>query len=743
MSRLPTIDGDDGTWGTVLNDYLSVSLNADGTTKDGIINVKTYGATGDGTTDDTAAINTALAAATAGSKIFFPVGTYIVVPDGTGNMLRIGAQSLELFGAGRDGSIIKVKASAGNYESVITNKSTGSVNVNISGFRMRDLTIDENSANNTISDVSSGGPLFTTSPRYALRCFNGFDGVIENCRFTNCDNVNTITINGGSTIVGRWAIRNSLFDNTGDGSAHDHSSIYFHGTGLVVRDCTFIGTGSAPTTAIETHGPNQIISGNQVTNFLNMMNITGVSSTNSKNLVVTNNTGSGLMVGIQIWAYDYGTLSGFAVDKLLIQGNQIELDYDKWYTIVGFRFGIALSTGSTGVCRDVKILNNQITYVSFAQTPVSNDNYAAGVLWLRTVAVTEGTQDSEIEISNNTIVGSLGPGILYMPNILTRRVRISKNLIVNPGMGAPTSTFRVGVMLDTSTLGAVALYDVEINENMVVDENGTHKVVCAIDSQAADAVTRGRMIDNTLRVADSTALPVIKNDTVNAFYCRQDMATYTANTGVFEAGSRVIETSTGNEYIQLTTPSGSSWSAFRPAGLMGKRFKAGFYYSAPEVRGAASLQVPTQNLAYFVPFYVSETATFDRIGIRISTNQASTNGRLAIYADDGHGAPGTLVLDAGTVDTATSATSVEATISQQLNPGLYWLACVTQGGTTQPTLYFTITPTVQVGAGSLANASTGVSAYSMSGVSGAYGTYSAAGAVAFAPVISMRVASVP
>ncbi len=31
MSRLPTPGSDSGTWGTILNDYLSVSLNPDGT----------------------------------------------------------------------------------------------------------------------------------------------------------------------------------------------------------------------------------------------------------------------------------------------------------------------------------------------------------------------------------------------------------------------------------------------------------------------------------------------------------------------------------------------------------------------------------------------------------------------------------------------------------------------------------------------------------------------------------------
>lgn len=33
MSRLPVVSGDSGAWGTVLNDFLGVSLNADGTLK--------------------------------------------------------------------------------------------------------------------------------------------------------------------------------------------------------------------------------------------------------------------------------------------------------------------------------------------------------------------------------------------------------------------------------------------------------------------------------------------------------------------------------------------------------------------------------------------------------------------------------------------------------------------------------------------------------------------------------------
>jgi hypothetical protein len=38
MARLPQLGGDENTWGSVLNDFLEVSLNTDGTVKDGAVN---------------------------------------------------------------------------------------------------------------------------------------------------------------------------------------------------------------------------------------------------------------------------------------------------------------------------------------------------------------------------------------------------------------------------------------------------------------------------------------------------------------------------------------------------------------------------------------------------------------------------------------------------------------------------------------------------------------------------------
>lgn len=90
--------------------------------------------------------------------------------------------------------------------------------------------------------------------------------------------------------------------------------------------------------------------------------------------------------------------------------------------------------------------------------------------------------------------------------------------------------------------------------------------------------------------------------------------------------------------------------------------------------GTATL---TADRLYAVPIYISETTTFDRIGINVTTGSGAFNARLGIY-NNSAGAPSTLVLDCGTVSVAAVA-AVAATISQSLTPGWYWLVLVTDG----------------------------------------------------------------
>jgi hypothetical protein len=100
---------------------------------------------------------------------------------------------------------------------------------------------------------------------------------------------------------------------------------------------------------------------------------------------------------------------------------------------------------------------------------------------------------------------------------------------------------------------------------------------------------------------------------------------------------------------------------------------SGRYHSSNLVGSTTTLSIAA-NYLYAWAFYVPTSTTFDRIGTYIST-AATGSARLGIYADNGAIYPGSLVLDAGTVDTGTTG-SKEITISVTLSPGLYWLALV-------------------------------------------------------------------
>jgi hypothetical protein len=101
----------------------------------GVFNVKAFGATGDGTTDDTAAIQDAITSAgvAGGGTVFLPRGTYSV----TGT-LTLDANNVVLAGEGDALTTIKVATGAPFFQNVIS--STGRTNIGV-----RDLKVDANS----------------------------------------------------------------------------------------------------------------------------------------------------------------------------------------------------------------------------------------------------------------------------------------------------------------------------------------------------------------------------------------------------------------------------------------------------------------------------------------------------------------------------------------------------------------------------------------------------------------------
>lgn len=96
-----------------------------------------------------------------------------------------------------------------------------------------------------------------------------------------------------------------------------------------------------------------------------------------------------------------------------------------------------------------------------------------------------------------------------------------------------------------------------------------------------------------------------------------------------------------------------------------------------QFRASSSTAAPGQNNAYYVYIPIAESCTLDRIGIEVTAGAASSTVRLGLYAAGADGKPGTLLVDAGTVDTSTTGVK-EATISQAVTAPGVWACAVRQ-----------------------------------------------------------------
>lgn len=132
--------------------------------------------------------------------------------------------------------------------------------------------------------------------------------------------------------------------------------------------------------------------------------------------------------------------------------------------------------------------------------------------------------------------------------------------------------------------------------------------------------------------------------------------------------------------VSDTVAAGNDARLSRPPSLL----VSGQYTSGSSV--STSNAGVTNNRLYYQPIYVPRTVTVDRIAVNHAATTAGAGSvmRLGIYTS-ANDLPASLLLDAGTVDLTTAAAFKTVTISQQLSPGVYWLAAVGQVASGSPT----------------------------------------------------------
>ena len=225
-----------------------------------VINVKAspYNATGDGTTDDTAAIQAAFDAAVVGgvgtpgyAQLYFPTGLYRI--------------TTSISGATPNGVHIKGDSVGGSIDGAV---ERGSLIKNTAGGRIFDFTISGETGAWEISDLG-----FVSSFSSAIRSKDSYYGYIHDCSFF-----------GGTTAI---TLDTTFYVRVVNNVAHDvdYGVLDTNSTGLIIAGNRIDAAASAVDIGPSSNGSTYVtIVGNQFGSFNY-----GVRARNSNYLTVTGN----------------------------------------------------------------------------------------------------------------------------------------------------------------------------------------------------------------------------------------------------------------------------------------------------------------------------------------------------------------------------------------------------------------------------------------------------------------------
>jgi hypothetical protein len=199
-----------------------------------VVSVKDFGAVGDGVTDDTTAIATAIAATPSGGTLFFPAGTYL-------GWLIVRKNNVTIMGAGSASTTIKIpngatytqpKESGGTITGVpscveVGDLAMGNLASAYTNIRVQGFTLDGNKANTTAptADVLGLGLNFTNAS------YCSFDDI----RAINCHGVGIGFFINSNYMIGRGYVENCAFATSYPG--FDINSSKYSICDIVSRNC--------------------------------------------------------------------------------------------------------------------------------------------------------------------------------------------------------------------------------------------------------------------------------------------------------------------------------------------------------------------------------------------------------------------------------------------------------------------------------------------------------------------------
>jgi hypothetical protein len=461
-----------------------------------VINVKQYGAAGDGATDDTAAIQAAIDAVPAsGGTVMFPAGTYIVAPKKTvGIVIK---SNLRLAGAGA-ASILKIKDHLGDWQRLLSPRDLAGT---IENFTVEDLAFDSNIANNPDS-------LINEKKQQTYQTFvhitAGRNLTVRRCRFAPYSGVWAVSFVGqtiDTCAVTDCYFRFAMRDGNPD---YDNSAVYIEGTHSVFSGNTFESVpvpNRGARACMEAHGGPAAVFNNTATGYQTLLNIVGSYYPGGSPGDVTchDNTCTDALVGIMLWPTVPNNLK-----NVTITNNTITLAQTKYGAVDTAGITILFSTEAKGLAGNITITKNTIRFEDEGAGRGGDFYYNSAGIGLHNLGGVSGVVIDENSIERAPSAG-IAIGLAEPGKRSFDAVSVTNNTITNPGqnLGFPTA-FRAGMLIN-STASNVA-----ISGNTIRDTFPTPRCSTAIAFDPARGNTyTGITVTNNTIAASGTTLPLI------------------------------------------------------------------------------------------------------------------------------------------------------------------------------------------------------------------------------------------
>ena len=461
-----------------------------------IFNVKQYGATGNGTTDDTAAIQAAIDAVPAsGGTVFFPAGTYIVAPKKTvGIVIK---SNLRLAGAGA-ASLLKIKDHLGDWQRLLSPRElTGYVE----NVMVEALAFDANIQNNPESLVNEKK---VQTYQTFIHITSGRNLTVRHCRFAPYSGVWAVAFVGQT--IDNCAVADSYFqfvmrDANPD---YDNSAVYIEGTHYVFSGNTFESVPIPKRGAracMETHGGPAEVFNNTATGYQTILNIVGsyYPGGSPGDVECHDNTCTDALLGIMLWPTLPNNLKNVTVTN-----NTISIAQTKHGTVDSAGISILFSTEAKGMAGNITIAKNTIRFQDEGAGRSGDFYYNSFGIGLHNLGGVSG-----VVIDGNSIALAPAAGVaIGLAEPGTRSfdtVRVTNNTITNPGqnLGFPAD-FRAGVLVNSSAS------NIEISGNTIADTFPTPRCPTAIafDSAPGNAY-KGISVTKNMITAAGKNLPLL------------------------------------------------------------------------------------------------------------------------------------------------------------------------------------------------------------------------------------------